>query len=127
MNKLMQTGAVFGLLGVLIGAFGAHAVRNRITPDLMQVYETGVHYHFIHALAILAVAALFPRLRPKLAMASGWLFGIGIVIFSGSLYVLAITGVKILGAITPIGGLCFIAGWITLILAARPEGSKEAS
>lgn len=124
--------AISGFLAVALGAFGAHGLRERLAPDLLAVYQTGVQYHVYHTLALLAVAVLL-MLVPQSAMPSsslplslpstllkwsGNLFVIGIIIFSGSLYVLAISGVRWLGAITPIGGVAFLAGWICLALAA---------
>lgn len=112
--------AVLGFLAVAIGAFGAHVLKATLTPDRRAIYETGVQYHLAHTLAILAVAVLAGVLGDsKPLRAAGWLFTVGIVLFSGSLYALAISGVKVLGAITPIGGLCFLAGWASLIAAAR--------
>jgi uncharacterized membrane protein YgdD (TMEM256/DUF423 family) len=110
--------AVFGVLGVGLGAFGAHGLRGRLSPDMLAVFETGVRYHLYHTLALLAVAVLVPRLDGRALSAAGWLFTAGIVVFSGSLYVLATTGITTLGAITPLGGLAFLAGWIALAIAA---------
>ena len=111
-------GAVMCGLGVLLGAFGAHGLRGRVTPEMLAVFETGVRYHLVHGLALLAVALATTRWPNTWISASGWLFVAGIVIFSGSLYLLSITGVRWLGAITPIGGLCFVAGWLILALSA---------
>ena len=111
-------GAVMCGLGVLLGAFGAHGLRDRVTPEMLAVFETGVRYHLVHGLALLAVAWATTRWPNTWITASGWLFVAGIVIFSGSLYLLSITGVRWLGAITPIGGLCFVAGWFILALSA---------
>lgn len=106
-------------LGVALGAFGAHALESRLTADLLQTYETGVRYHFYHALGLAVVALAVARWpQAGLAVWAGWLFVAGIVIFSGSLYLLAFTGVRWLGAITPLGGVAFIAGWLCLALAA---------
>ena len=105
-------------VGVVLGAFGAHALRDRLTPDMLAVFETGVRYHFIHALALFAVAWAAMRWPGPLVAAAGWLFVAGIFIFSGSLYVLSIGGIRWLGAVTPIGGLCMIAGWALLAVAA---------
>jgi len=102
-------GAVLGFLAVAFGAFGAHVLRERLSTESMAIYQTGAQYHIIHALALLAVAAFADRM--KRAAIIGWLFIFGVLIFSGSLYLLAITGKNWLGAITPIGGLCFLAGW----------------
>ena len=102
---------------VALGAFGAHALESRLTEDLLGTFETGVRYHFYHALALVAVVVAI-RFWPNasLATVAGWLFVAGILIFSGSLYILALSGIRWLGAITPIGGVAFIAGWICLAL-----------
>jgi uncharacterized membrane protein YgdD (TMEM256/DUF423 family) len=103
---------------VAAGAFGAHALAERLSADLLEVFQTGVRYHLVHALALLVVG-LAVDLRPhRLWDVAGWLFSAGIVIFGGSLYALALSGVRWLGAITPIGGLCFLAGWASVALAA---------
>ena len=108
-----------GLLAVALGAFGAHGLKQRLAPDLLAVYQTGVQYHIYHTLALLAVGALLTSAPASAALRwSGWLFIAGIVVFSGSLYVLSLTGVRWLGAITPIGGAAFLAGWAALALAA---------
>lgn len=112
------TGAVLCGLGVVIGAFGAHGLRDRLSADMLAVFETGVRYHLIHALALLAVAWAASRWPGPYIAAAGWLFIVGITIFSGSLYILAISGSRWLGAITPIGGLCLIVGWGCLAVGA---------
>nr|WP_074692111.1 DUF423 domain-containing protein [Alicyclobacillus hesperidum] len=110
-------GAVFAFLSVAIGAFGAHVMADRMSADMLNVYHTGDQYQMYHALALLAVGILLHLGIGGRAMHwAGWLFSVGIVLFSGSLYVLSISGVKALGAITPIGGLCFLAGWICMIV-----------
>ncbi len=101
-----------------IGAFGAHGLRGRLTPEMLAVFETGVRYHMYHALALLATAALMTRVDGRAVVVAGWSFLAGILIFSGSLYALALTGVTTLGAITPIGGLAFLIGWAALAVAA---------
>ena len=111
-------GAAFMFVAVALGAFGAHALKGRLTPDMTSVWQTAVQYHAWHALALLALGLLmlhFPE-RAGLGLA-GWLFVAGIVLFSGSLYVLALTGVRGLGAVTPFGGVAFLAGWATLVWA----------
>ncbi len=114
-RTFLLIGAVFGFLGVALGAFGAHGLRSRLTPELLAVFETGVRYHMYHTLAVLIVAAAIGRIgRAGLLVISGWAFVAGIVIFSGSLYALALTGTRGFGAITPIGGLLFLIGWATL-------------
>ena len=120
MNRTFwMLGCVFGFLAVAAGAFGAHALRERLGPDLLAVWETGARYQMYHALALLAVAMAAGRWPGGGWNVAGWLFTAGVVVFSGSLYVLAFTGIRWLGAITPLGGLCFLGGWIALALAAR--------
>ncbi len=111
-------GAIAAAIGITFGAFGAHALKSRVTEDLLSVFEIGVRYQMYHALALLAVAWAAGRWPGNLPHASGWLFVLGILLFSGSLYLMTLTGVRWLGAITPIGGLCFILGWIALAMAA---------
>jgi uncharacterized membrane protein YgdD (TMEM256/DUF423 family) len=101
-------------LAVAAGAFGAHALRGRLSEELLAVFETGARYQMYHALALLGVAWAAARWPGPLAGAAGWLFVLGIVLFSGSLYLLALSGVRWLGAITPLGGLSFLAGWLLL-------------
>lgn len=112
--------AAFGGLSVGAGAFASHALREKMTERSLEIFETGARYQMYHALALLFVALLISReefSQPAL-IASGWTFIIGIVIFSGSLYALSLTGIKIIGAITPLGGAAFIAGWGALAIAA---------
>jgi uncharacterized membrane protein YgdD (TMEM256/DUF423 family) len=112
-------GAASGFVAVAAGAFGAHALRARLSPDLLGVFETAARYQMYHALALMAVAWAVARWPGALPQWAGWLFIVGTVLFSGSLYALALSGVRWLGAITPLGGLAFLAGWICLGLAAR--------
>jgi uncharacterized membrane protein YgdD (TMEM256/DUF423 family) len=109
-------GSVFLLLAVALGAFGAHGLKDHLSEYSLSIYEKAVFYHFIHALGLLIVALLAKTGAVSLTSAErvGWLLSIGIVIFSGSLYALAISGVRVLGAITPIGGVAFIAAWALL-------------
>ena len=108
-----------------MGAFGAHVLKDRLTPQYMSVYETGVWYHLIHTVALLGVALLIGILGgSKWLKLAGWFFIAGILLFSGSLYALAITGIAILGAITPFGGLCFLAGWTCLAVGALKAGTS---
>ena len=111
-------GTVSAFVAVALGAFAAHGLRARLAPELLAVFETGVRYQMYHALALLAVAWACTRWPGSLVSAGGWLFVAGTLLFSGSLYVLALTGVRWLGAITPLGGLAFLAGWLCLALAA---------
>jgi uncharacterized membrane protein YgdD (TMEM256/DUF423 family) len=110
-------GAVSALVGVVGGAFGAHALRDRLTTDLLSVFETGIRYQMYHALGLLFVAWASTRWGSGWTIAAGWLFVVGTVIFSGSLYALSLSGVRAWGAVTPIGGLSFILGWACLVWA----------
>jgi uncharacterized membrane protein YgdD (TMEM256/DUF423 family) len=115
-RTFLLLGGILGFLGVGFGAFGAHALRTRLSPEMLAVFETGVRYQMYHTLAMLIVAAAIGHIgSARLLVAAGWSFFAGIVLFSGSLYALALTGVTTLGAITPIGGLLFLAGWACLI------------
>ena len=107
-------GALSGGLSVALGAFGAHGLRERLTPQLLETFETGVRYEIYHAFAILVVAFALTRWQSNLLPLAGWAFVIGTILFSGSLYILALTGIRWLGAITPLDGVAFIAGWILL-------------
>ena len=111
-------GALSGFLAVAAGAFGAHALRARLSTDLLAAFETGARYQMYHALALLAVAWMLGRWPGPWPVRAGWLFLAGTVLFSGSLYALALTGVRWLGAITPLGGAAFLAGWVCLALGA---------
>ncbi len=111
-------GALLAALGVAAGAFGAHALRGRLDPDMLQVFETGVRYHLVHALALLAVAWAASRWPGATVSLAGWLFLFGTAVFSGSLYGLSLSGVRLLGAVTPLGGVALIAGWIALAWSA---------
>jgi uncharacterized membrane protein YgdD (TMEM256/DUF423 family) len=119
MRLFLFIGSFFGGLGVVLGAFGAHTLKARLTPEILAIFETGVRYQIYHALALLFVA-LAAEKRPanKLLTAGGWLFVVGTLLFSGSLYMLALGGVRWLGAITPVGGTAFIIGWFCLAVAA---------
>lgn len=115
MDKLfIIIGAISGALSVTLGAFGAHALRERLTASLLDTFETGVRYEIYHAFAIFVVAFALTRWTSPLLVYAGWAFVVGTIIFSGSLYLLALSDTRWLGAITPIGGVAFIAGWILL-------------
>ena len=116
---LFATAAMLGLVGVLAGTFGAHGLKGRITTELLETFEIGVRYNLVHAAALLAVATLAADTSRRIVRVAGWLFVAGIVVFSGTLYALAITGAKWLGMITPFGGVCFILGWVSLAWFAR--------
>jgi len=107
----LSIGAISGALAVMLGAFGAHGLKDKLSDKMLTNYMTGVEYHFYHTFAILAVGLLAMHVQPRLLV-------IGIILFSGSLYIMALTGITKLGAITPIGGLAFIIGWILLAITA---------
>ena len=119
MNRFLLAGSISGFISVLAGAFGAHALRSRISPEHLVTFETGARYQMYHALALLAVAWLVGRAPSAPAHWAGRLFGIGTVLFSGSLYLIALTGVTRFGLVTPFGGAAFLAGWVSLALAAN--------
>jgi uncharacterized membrane protein YgdD (TMEM256/DUF423 family) len=112
-----KVAGVLGALGVALGAFGAHGLEGRVEPRLVEVWNTGARYHLLHALALLALATVAGTPRAPHAAAT-WLFVAGIVLFSGSLYAMTLSGVRALGAVTPFGGLCFIAGWLVVAFTA---------
>ena len=111
--------AILGFIGVALGAFGAHGLRGRLTPEMLAVFETGVRYQMYHVFALLVVSSAIGHLgSARLLAMAGWSFFAGILLFSGSLYALALTSTGILGAITPIGGLAFLIGWASLAFFA---------
>jgi uncharacterized membrane protein YgdD (TMEM256/DUF423 family) len=118
MNRWLFAGAANGFLAVAAGAFGAHALQGRLDPQMTSIFETGAHYHLIHALATVAAAIAARGERMRLAGAAAALFTAGTVLFSGSLYFLALTGSYALVLATPLGGVSFLAGWAALALAA---------
>ena len=117
-RTFLLVGALAGVMGVALGAFGAHGLRGRLSPEMLGVFETAVRYHIYHALALVLTASLMGRIEGRSIVAAGWFFTAGIVLFSGSLYMLAATGITLLGAITPLGGLAFLIGWACLAIAA---------
>jgi uncharacterized membrane protein YgdD (TMEM256/DUF423 family) len=131
-NRIIGAGAILLALAVVLGAFGAHGMRAVLAPEQLASWRTGVDYHFYHALGLLAVGLLEPRLGQR---AAGWSAGLliaGIVLFSGSLYVLSakdLLGVgqaaRALGPVTPLGGLCFIAGWMTLFITTLRQADRS--
>jgi uncharacterized membrane protein YgdD (TMEM256/DUF423 family) len=112
-------GALSAFLSVAAGAFGAHALRARLAPEYLAAFETGARYQIYHALGLLAVAWALARWPSQLPVWAGWLFVVGTVLFSGSLYALALTGARWWGAVTPLGGVAFMVGWICLALSAH--------
>jgi uncharacterized membrane protein YgdD (TMEM256/DUF423 family) len=120
MDRLFfSIGALSALISVAAGAFGAHALRARLSPEYLAIFETAARYQMYHALALLAVGWAVTRWPGSLVYLAGWLFVTGTVLFSGSLYALALTETRWLGAITPLGGVAFLAGWIFLFLSVR--------
>ncbi|HXV78272.1 MAG TPA: DUF423 domain-containing protein [Candidatus Binatia bacterium] len=111
-------GSLLAFLAVALGAFAAHALKDRLSADMLAIFEVGVRYQMYHALALLAVAWATSRWPESTAGAAGWFFLAGIVVFSGSLYVISLTEMRWLGAITPIGGVAFLLGWLFLAWAA---------
>lgn len=123
-RRFAVLGSISAFLAVGIGAFAAHALRDVLSHEGLRVFEIGGRYHLVHALALLAVAVLNDRLQHRAVGFAGWLFLWGTVLFSGSLYALAITGHKWLGAVTPLGGLLFLAGWAALAWGALRSGTE---
>ncbi len=117
-RRYFALGSLSALIGVAAGAFGAHALKARLAPDLLIAFETGVRYQLVHSLALLAVAWAVVRWPGRATTSAGVLFLAGIVLFSGSLYGLALTGTRTLGIVTPFGGVAFIAGWACLAWGA---------
>ncbi len=123
MDRLfLALGCVSAAVAVVLGAFAAHGLRARLVPDMLSTFEIGVRYQMYHALALVAVGILVPRASSATLALAGWLFVAGTLVFSGSLYALAVTGQRWLGAVTPLGGAALIAGWLVLAWAvyARP-------
>jgi len=117
-RRFFGLGALSAMIAVAAGAFGAHALRTKLTPDYLAVFETAARYQMYHALGLLAVAWALSRWPGHLPVWAGWLFVAGTVLFSGSLYLLALTGARWWGAVTPLGGVAFLAGWLCLVLSA---------
>jgi uncharacterized membrane protein YgdD (TMEM256/DUF423 family) len=114
----LLAGAVAAFLAVAFGAFAAHSLRGRLSPDMIAIFETGARYQMYHALALILTAIIHDRAPRRALVVAGWLFVAGIVAFSGSLYLLAITGVASWGAVTPLGGIAWLGAWLCLGLAA---------
>lgn len=117
-SNWFATGAIAAAVGVGLGAFGAHGLKSRVSTEMLAVFETGVRYHLIHALGLLAVGWAATRWPGTQINAAGYCLLSGILLFSGSLYTMTFTGIRWLGAITPLGGICFIIGWILLALSS---------
>lgn len=121
-RNIIVLGALNMLVAVGAGAFGAHGLRRLVTPDMLAVWQTGVTYHLIHALGLLAIALMMPRLGGSALSWAATLMFIGIVLFSGSLYALTLTGTKVLGAVTPLGGVAFLVSWALVAWSAWSAG-----
>lgn len=117
MKLFLILGSVNMIISIALGAFGAHGLEGKIPERMIANWQTGAHYHIIHAVALLFVGILLDRIGSSLITVGGWLLLIGILLFSGSLYLMALTGVTKLGAITPIGGISFLAGWACIVIA----------
>ena len=118
LRGFLMLAAFFGFTGVALGAFAAHGLKNRLTPEYLTIFHTGVTYQLMHTLALFGVALLATQIQGRLITWAGLSFTVGIVLFSGSLYLLTLTGISKLGIITPFGGLAFLTGWVCLGLAA---------
>lgn len=122
-QPIIIAGAVLAFLGVALGAFGAHALKTRLAADMLTVYQTGVQYHLVHALGIVLIGILVQMLpATKWLPIAGWMMVAGVIIFSGSLYALSVTGVRILGAITPLGGIALLAAWVLVGIGVAKAG-----
>jgi uncharacterized membrane protein YgdD (TMEM256/DUF423 family) len=117
MKTFIIIGAINAFLAVALGAFGAHGLKDKLDPHYLEIWKTGVTYQMFHATGLLIIGLLLGKVEVSSFFTwSGWLFFIGIILFSGSLYVLSLTKVGVLGAITPLGGVCFLAGWVLMII-----------
>ncbi len=125
MKSILTIAAISGLLAVVLGAFGAHVLKTMISPEMLEVFKTGVQYQFYHTFALLAVGILMHFNTSKALKWAGIFFLMGIILFSGSLYALAITGVKVLGIITPFGGVVWIMAWLLLMMHCQVKHLKK--
>ena len=117
-RSLIAYGGVLAFLAVALGAFGTHGLRDRLSAEMLAVWHTGVEYQMAHALAMILAGLAYRQMPQRQIAWAGTLFGAGVIVFSGSLYALALSGVRVLGAITPLGGLCFLAGWLLFVFGA---------
>jgi uncharacterized membrane protein YgdD (TMEM256/DUF423 family) len=126
-NRWIATGAVGAALSVILGAFGAHGLESRLPAAAMHAFETGVHYQFLHALGLILVGSLLPAANPpKTIVAAAWFMLTGTLLFSGSLYLLAITGIRGIGIVTPLGGLALIVAWLLLAVGSGWRQRRSA-
>lgn len=125
-QSIIITGAILAFLGVALGAFGAHALKSRLDADLLAVYQTGVQYHLVHALGIVLIGILVMLLpAARWLPAAAWTMTAGVILFSGSLYLLSITGVRMLGAITPVGGVALLVAWLLVAFGVLNAGATR--
>ena len=119
MKFFIALGSLCGFFGVVLGAFGAHGLKSKVTPEMLTVWNTGVFYHLVHALGLVIVGILC-QILPEVGLVrnAGWAYFAGIILFSGSLYLLVLTSIKPLGMVTPFGGIAFLVGWVMLAIAA---------
>ncbi len=122
---LAPVGAAAAFMAVALGAFGTHGLRDRLSPEMLAIWHTAVEYHFGHALAAIVASLAYGQLGGRFIRVAGWLFIGGAAVFSGSLYALALTGTRSLGAITPLGGLCLLGGWLLFALGAAQNQTRE--
>ncbi|HEX9828689.1 MAG TPA: DUF423 domain-containing protein [Bacteroidota bacterium] len=120
-------GSLSAFLGVALGAFGAHSLKESLSPEMLSIFETGVRYQMYHSFALFIAGWAFQKYSHVSFSKAGWLFVSGIVLFSGSLYMLAATGTSMFGAVTPVGGLAFLAGWLFLAVGFWKTKSRELS
>lgn len=124
MKIFVLLGSLSAFLGVALGAFGAHGLKNRVTPDMLVVWQTGVQYHLVHALGLLLIGILCHLLpETSLVRSAGWFLLSGTVLFSGSLYVMVLSDIRALGMITPLGGVAFLVGWLLLAIAVWQQAA----
>ncbi|MBM7714431.1 DUF423 domain-containing protein [Siminovitchia sp. FSL H7-0308] len=117
MKTFIILGAINAFLSVALGAFGAHGLENKLEPKYLEIWKTGVQYQMFHAMGLIAIGIISGKIGASSLLSwSGWLMLIGIILFSGSLYVLSTSGIKVLGAITPFGGVAFLVSWVLLIV-----------
>lgn len=117
-KTLFVAAALLGFLGVVLGAFGSHALKERLAPSMLAIFEVGVRYQMYHALAAVAAALAMGSFTNGFMLGSGWLFVVGTLVFSGSLYLLALTEIKTWGMVTPLGGLLLLGGWLSMLIGA---------
>ncbi|KAB2333147.1 DUF423 domain-containing protein [Cytobacillus depressus] len=119
MKLFIILGALNALLSVALGAFGAHGLEKTVEPKYLEIWKTGVHYQMFHAVGLLVIGILLGKVPASSLLSwSGWMMFIGIILFSGSLYILTVTKISVLGAITPLGGVAFLVAWVLVIIAA---------